>query len=62
MSNVVYPGEHVRENYRAQGRRQEQERIIKLLEENANQFMNCWDENYDTAGLIALIKGENNAD
>jgi hypothetical protein len=41
------------------GEQAERERIIKLLEANASEFMNCWDETYDTAGLIALIKGEN---
>jgi hypothetical protein len=75
MSNVVYPGEHVRENYRAQGRRQEQERIIKLLESIESDELDspCVHATFDAPlyrcdtcevvlplnELLALIKGEN---
>jgi hypothetical protein len=59
------PGEHVRENYRAQGRKQEQERIIKLIEgsirecECASVGMTYCRHNWTQIDLIALIKGEN---
>lgn len=61
-------GEATREYYREQGRQQEQERIIKLLEASAMAWskdcalpidwkhcQNCW----EIASLIARIKGEN---
>ena len=53
------PGEDVREFYREQGRQEERERIIKLLEGKqlgcpcgCHNWMEPW-------ALIALIKGEN---
>jgi hypothetical protein len=58
-------GEATREFYREQGRKQEQERIIKLLEDKrylCSTEKACW-ENLDSGceypELIALIKDEN---
>jgi hypothetical protein len=56
--------ERVRDFYREQGRKQERERIIKLLEQ---QCCDCDSDNCkgwflpDAESLIALIKGETNA-
>lgn len=64
---AVSPGERVREFYREQGRKQEQERIIKLLETLKGTCDNDCDEcrphaernaHFLTA-LQDLIKGEN---
>lgn len=43
-----------------QGQRDKQERIIKLLEQHLGYGDSEWDE--DVMAVIALIKGENNAD
>lgn len=61
------PGEQTRDYYREQGRKEEQERIIKLLEASARAWsddcaapvdwkhcQNCW----QIGSLIASIKGE----
>ena len=50
----------VKEFYREQGRTEEQERIIKLLEDEAftKAFGRSRDFNARKANLIALIKGE----
>ena len=47
------PGEGVREFYREQGRAQERERIIKLVEDYDFKPGDDWN-----GDLIALIKGE----
>jgi hypothetical protein len=47
----VSPGEQTREFYREQGRKEERERIIKLL---ATQWLPI----ADAEACIALIKGE----
>lgn len=55
------PGEETREFYRQQGRQQERDRIIKLLEANSEEPCCCYTGTFgDHEGrdLIALIKGE----
>lgn len=55
------PGEQTRDYYRKQGAQQEQDRIIKLLEQAGKDF-----ERHDfgsavtTNYLVTLIKGETN--
>jgi hypothetical protein len=53
-------GEATREFYREQGRKQEQERIIKLLEAQNHISDCCFQPNCCSTkdDLIALIKGE----
>ena len=54
--------ERVRDFYREQGRKQERERIIKLLEKWGEDNDRCYCCNNDVAAddLTALIKGETN--
>lgn len=61
MNQPASPGEATREFYRQQGRKQEQERIIALLEpyticDNACDHYDC--TTYGFAESIAIIKGE----
>jgi hypothetical protein len=54
------PGEQIREFYRKQGRKQEQERIIKSLEDECDDGWPTGVKRIDTTlnHLIELIKGE----
>jgi len=61
LPKTMTPGEPIREHYREQGRKQERERIIKLLEQQLRTIQVkrypewTWQTN---AEIIALIKGE----